>query len=76
MNNLTEAEKKVLGDFFDRLQEDMSNAGCNDYMIEDKELQKAVADYHNQDDPQAGAEPCRVNYDFIVLFYLRKKMGI
>lgn len=74
---LTETEKKVLSEMLDDFADRLGNAGCNDFrMPDDLAFRQAVADYQNVDDPDAHAKPSAIGYDFIVLAYLRSKLGI
>lgn len=74
---LNETEKKILGEFLDRLSDHMGNAGCNDYDLPDSpegwELAKEVAASFPDSPP---VEPTLLTYDWAVLNILCKKLGV
>lgn len=83
---LHDCERKALGELLDILDHKLSTAGCNDMRLEDTpENRNMIYCAEKWNDPAMSEEDARTfstddgkvfTNDFLILAYLRKKLGV
>lgn len=81
--NLTESEKKLFGLLLDQFSDHLGSAGCNDLPKEyidcltEEEWDAVDKKFHELNgDPEEHRPGHPLLMDFMILYYLRKKVGL
>jgi len=73
---VTENEKRLLDGFLETLSDKMSVAGCNDFVLEDTEENRAIyREGYDGEEPVANDLGEIFCLDFIILGVLRKRLA-